>query len=120
MGADRSAWGDEAEVDLLLLGGLVITVNARREVFHDGYVAVREGGIVGVGPARECSYTSARTIDTTGRIVIPGFVNAHDHLVGVYVRGIGRDRFINVGVGSPEDPLSKPIREAVDEEAAYH
>ena len=54
------------------------------------------------------------------RIVIPGFVNAHDHLVGVYVRGIGRDRFINVDVGSPEDPLSKPIREAVDEEAAYH
>lgn len=120
MGADRSAWGGEAEVDLLLLGGLVITVNARREVFHDGYVAVRDGVIVGVGPTRECSYTSARTIATTGRIVIPGFVNAHDHLVGVYVRGIGRDRFINVGVGSPEDPLSKPIREAVDEEAAYH
>jgi 5-methylthioadenosine/S-adenosylhomocysteine deaminase len=59
-------------------------------------------------------------IDARDRVVIPGFVNSHDHLVGVFVRGLGRDRFINVGVGCPEDPLSKPVREAVDEEAAYH
>jgi 5-methylthioadenosine/S-adenosylhomocysteine deaminase len=111
--------GDEGAVDLLLRGGLVVTMNARREVFRDGYVAVRKGAIVGVGPARECSYTSPLVIDTRDRVVIPGFVNSHDHLVGTFVRGLGRDRYINLGVSS-EDPFCKPIREAVDEEAAYH
>lgn len=118
---NSGAAGDGSAVDLLLRGGLVVTMNARRDVFRDGYVAVRNGAIVGVGPDRECSYTSARVIDTRDRVVMPGFVNAHDHLVFVFVRGLGRDRFHqNIRVGSPEDPLSKPIREAVDEEAAYH
>jgi 5-methylthioadenosine/S-adenosylhomocysteine deaminase len=120
MSIDPACGGEGNAVDLLLSGGLVVTVNAEREMFHDGFVAVRNGVIVAVGSARDCTWTSARTIDTGDRVILPGFVNAHDHLVGVYVRGLGRDRFINVGAGSPEDPLSKPIRESVDEEAAYH
>jgi len=117
---DTGAEGDARAVDLLLRGGLVVTVNAGRDVIEEGYVAIRSGVIAGVGSERECPFTSTQTIDTRQRIVIPGFVSAHDHLVGVYVRGLGRDRFINVSAGSPDDPLSKPIREAVDEEAAYY
>jgi 5-methylthioadenosine/S-adenosylhomocysteine deaminase len=107
-------------VDLLLRGGLVITVNPRRDVFRRGYVAVRDGVIEDVGDDGRCPYTAPVVVDTTDRVVLPGFVNAHDHLVGVYLRGLGRDQFINVLAGAPEDRLTRPIREAVDEEAAYH
>lgn len=119
---DKQASVDPAaqHVDLLLQGGLVVTMNSARQVFANGYIAIRAGKIVAVGKVSECGYTSTKTIDTADRIILPGFVNSHDHLVGVYVRGLGRDRFIDTSPGSSQDPLSKPIREAVDEEAAYH
>ena len=115
-----NAEADAGGVDLLLRGGTVVTMNASREVLTDGYVAVHAGKVIDIGKRNACTYTSANTIDTTDRVVMPGFVNAHDHLVGVYVRGLGRDRFIDTSEGSAQEPLSKPIREAVDEEAAYH
>jgi imidazolonepropionase len=50
-----------------------------------GSVAVAEERIVAVGPAAEVAVqvdaTSARVIDATGKIVAPGFVDSHTHLV---------------------------------------
>src|SRR5262245_49288301 len=107
-------------VDLLFRGGLVVTMDEARRVLRRGYVAIKEGTVVAVGDDADCSYVAPEVIDATDRIVLPGFIDAHDHLVGVYLRGLGRDQYINVLAGAPEDPLTRPIREAVDEEAAYH
>jgi 5-methylthioadenosine/S-adenosylhomocysteine deaminase len=37
-------------VDLLVLGGIVVTMDAGRTVLPDGAIAVRDGAIVAVGP----------------------------------------------------------------------
>lgn len=48
-----------------------------------GGVAIADGKIVAVGPSAEiaAAYTAPRTLDASGRAVVPGFVDPHTHLV---------------------------------------
>ena len=49
----------------------------------DGAVAVAEGKIVDAGPSSDlCArYNAHQTIDASGKVVCPGFVDAHTHVV---------------------------------------
>ncbi|MQA25184.1 MAG: imidazolonepropionase [Micromonosporaceae bacterium] len=55
----------------------------RLEVIRDGALAIRGERIVAVGPTAELAahYTASTVLDATGRLVSPGFVDAHTHLV---------------------------------------
>lgn len=52
-------------------------------IIHDGALAVREGKIVGVGKTHDITKTfkGASVISAQGKIVLPGFVDPHTHLV---------------------------------------
>lgn len=52
-------------------------------VIQNGAVGVREGRIVTVGGTRrvEASFKADETIDASGKVVLPGFVDSHTHLV---------------------------------------
>ncbi|HOK45356.1 MAG TPA: imidazolonepropionase [Bryobacteraceae bacterium] len=54
-------------------------------IVPDGAVLIRGGKIVSLGPSRRVENLSlarhAREIDATGRVVAPGFVDSHTHLV---------------------------------------
>jgi imidazolonepropionase len=54
-------------------------------IVPDGAVLIRDGKIVSLGPSRRVENLSmarqAREIDATGRVVAPGFVDSHTHLV---------------------------------------
>jgi imidazolonepropionase len=54
-------------------------------VIRDGAILVRDGMIAGVGPAAEIEKLkeskSAEKMDIGGRVVLPGFVDAHTHLI---------------------------------------
>ncbi len=116
------AAGNVEPLDLLIRGGLVVTMNARREVYAPGYVAVRDGRIAAVGRDGECPYprgSAAELLEGADRIVLPGFVNAHDHLLGAFARGLGSDRAVAVTVPEAEERVGARIRGALDEEAAY-
>jgi len=71
------------EVDLLLAGGWLLTMNERREVYRDGAVAVRGTTIVDVGQRANLveRYRARRVIDTSRMVVTPGLVNGHRHLL---------------------------------------
>ena len=105
-------------VDLLVRGGLTITVDPERRVFRRGYLAVKDGRIAAVGRDADCDLTADETIDASERVLLPGFVSAHSHLIGGYVRGVGADRFVNVG-GSATVMISTRLRQAMDEGACY-
>ncbi len=49
----------------------------------DGAVAVRDGRVLAVGPTPELreQVQAAHTLDADGRVVMPGFVDPHTHLV---------------------------------------
>jgi 5-methylthioadenosine/S-adenosylhomocysteine deaminase len=82
-----------ARVDLVVAGGTVLTVDAADAVIENGAVAVSEGAIVAVGARRrvESRFRARRTLDAGGRLVLPGFVNAHTHAPMTLLRGAKDD-----------------------------
>ncbi len=76
--------------DLLLTGGVVVTVDDARQVHQPGSVAIRGSRIVAVGSADELADWHADTvIDCRGKAILPGFVDGHNHLYQALARGLG-------------------------------
>jgi len=71
-------------VELLVAGGDIVTMNPVREVILGGAVAVEAGHIVTIGKAGAllAQWPDAEVLDTTGCVVTPGMINAHEHLTG--------------------------------------
>ena len=68
-------------VDTLILGPLVVTMDADERILEAGAIAVRDGEIVAVGTREDFEgHDAAETIDASGKLVMPGLVNAHTHL----------------------------------------
>jgi len=80
-------------VDLLVTGGLVLTMDDSRVIYDDGSVAVKGDTIVAVGPRAEINakYTGSATIDARGKLVMPGFINGHTHVPMTLFRGLHDD-----------------------------
>lgn len=80
-------------VDLLVRGGLVVTMDARGTLLPDGAVAVHGGEIVAVGGTAELEdrFSPAERIDAGEHIVMPGLVNAHLHAADSLFRGLVED-----------------------------
>jgi 5-methylthioadenosine/S-adenosylhomocysteine deaminase len=76
-------------VDLLVLGGDVVTMDPDRTVIRGGAVAVREGRIAWMGTTAEAQrrFGAARRIEAAGRIVLPGLVDTHFHTGQQLLRG---------------------------------
>ncbi|HEX5147048.1 MAG TPA: amidohydrolase family protein, partial [Conexibacter sp.] len=81
--------GDGRRCDLLLTGGTVVTVDDERRVIADGAVAIAGDRIVAVGAAGALDVEAARVVDCTGKALLPGFVDTHNHLFQVFARGLG-------------------------------
>ncbi len=88
------------QVDLLIVGGTVVTMDGARRVIEDGALAIRGGRIVAVGTRGEIQNkysTRLRTsvIDATGKVVIPGLINGHTHIAMTLFRGLADDLDLN-------------------------
>src|SRR5918999_191244 len=66
------ARGDEP-ADLVIRGGRVFSVFTRE--WLEGDLAIADGYIAGLG-----EYDGAETLDASGRLLVPGFIDAHMHL----------------------------------------
>ena len=81
------------QVDLLVLGGTIVTMDGTRRVLDDGAIAVANGRIVAVGPRAEIErgYTSRQKVVATGKVITPGLINGHTHVPMVLFRGLADD-----------------------------
>src|SRR4051794_5118639 len=79
--------------ELLVSGGIVVTLDPRRRILRDGAVAVRDGRIVEVGKPADLAprYPAAQRLDATDQIVLPGFVDTHQHATQALAKGIADD-----------------------------
>jgi 5-methylthioadenosine/S-adenosylhomocysteine deaminase len=79
--------------DLILSGGIVVSMDSARTIFPDGSVAIRNDSILAVGPRAEIEdrYLPAHTIDARGKLVLPGFINGHVHVPMTLFRGLHDD-----------------------------
>src|SRR4030095_7453550 len=86
-----------ASPDLVITGGTVVTMDAKHRIIENGAVAIKGDKIVAVGTRAEISrrYHAARTIDATGKAIIPGLINTHTHVPMSLFRGIADDLDLN-------------------------
>ena len=84
-------------VDLVVSGGTVVTMDARRRVIEDGAVAVSGGRIVAVGSRADivARFAAREVVDARGAAVIPGLINGHTHVPMSLFRGIADDLDLN-------------------------
>ncbi len=82
-----------AAVDLLVLGGIVVTMDQARTVLSDGALAIRDGAIVAVGPRADIERThrAPDVLDAAGDLVIPGLIDGHTHVAMTLFRGLADD-----------------------------
>ena len=81
------------EVDLLIKNTeelLTLSLSSREEsglgIIRNGAVAIKEGRIFWVGKTEEfpkefCLSTGGQEIDATGKVVMPGLIDSHTHLI---------------------------------------
>jgi 5-methylthioadenosine/S-adenosylhomocysteine deaminase len=83
----------KAPADFVVLHALVVTMDAGYTVVRDGAIAVKDGGILAVGPSAELSsrYSATTYYDARGGILMPGLVNAHTHAAMSLLRGLADD-----------------------------
>jgi 5-methylthioadenosine/S-adenosylhomocysteine deaminase len=79
--------------DLLITSGTIVTMDAGHRIIEDGAIAVRGGVIVAIGPTAEivAQYTGARSINASGRLILPGLINTHNHAPMTLLRGLADD-----------------------------
>jgi cytosine/adenosine deaminase-related metal-dependent hydrolase len=82
-----------AAVDVIVTGGIVITMNAARTIYNDGAVAIKADKIVAVGQASDIArqFKAATQIDAQGGLIMPGLIDAHNHPGQYLSKGIGDD-----------------------------
>ena len=66
----------------------VVCMDEANTVLHDAYVLVKGKEIAYVGPIRPTEVVG-REINGTGKVLMPGFVDAHTHLTMSLMRGYG-------------------------------
>ena len=86
------------QVDTILRGGTVLTMNPDRTIYAPGSVALMGDAIVGVGPVAEidAAYAATEIIDCSDHIVMPGLINTHTHAPMALLRGLADDLRLDV------------------------
>src|SRR5580692_656380 len=81
------------KVDLLVIGGTVVTMDGQRRVIENGAVVILGDSIVAVGPRAEIEskFEAAHTIDAHGSLMLPGLINGHAHAAMSLFRGLADD-----------------------------
>jgi 5-methylthioadenosine/S-adenosylhomocysteine deaminase len=89
----QTIFAQKKSIDLIVSGGTIVTMDAKKRIIENGAVAVQNGEIVAVGNAGEISrqFAARQIIDASGKVVIPGLVNTHTHIPMTLFRGISDD-----------------------------
>lgn len=70
--------------------GIVVTLGSNHRVIWNGSVVTEGENVVAVGEAAELRqrFPEAKSVDCTGKIVLPGFICAHHHFYSTMARGM--------------------------------
>ncbi|MCY3619739.1 MAG: amidohydrolase family protein [Acidimicrobiaceae bacterium] len=103
------------EYDLVLSGGTVVTLDDDRRVIEPGAVAISGNRIAAVDSRDRVETSNAgRTIDCTGCVVLPGFIDCHSHLAQSVIKTLGE----GLAVWDWLSELTFPVGDAITTEEA--
>jgi len=78
----------------LIRNATIVSIDADRQVFSPGAIAVHGGQITDIGPNEQVEQRiphPKHVIEGEGKVVLPGFVSAHNHLGYAVFRGRAED-----------------------------
>lgn len=75
---------------LLIKNGTVVTFGAPCKVLPEHSVLLENGIIKKIAKQENFEIKADKTIDATGKIIMPGIINAHMHFYSTLVRGLGK------------------------------
>jgi cytosine/adenosine deaminase-related metal-dependent hydrolase len=93
LGCAQAGATSQQSADLLITGGTVITMDSARRVIDDGAVAILGNRIIAVGTTAELRgrFRSARILDATRKVVMPGLIDGHGHAGHGLLKTLGTD-----------------------------
>lgn len=72
----------------ILCADVVLTLDGSGRIYEPGCVVVEDDRIIAVGPQERLKGGEGQRVDLSGRLLMPGLVNAHTHTPMVLFRGI--------------------------------
>jgi len=105
---------------LLLTNCYVVTVDPERRVIESGWIEVEGDSIAAIGEMSALGERSAaETIDLGGKMVLPGFVNGHNHHWGSLFKNTGEGLLLEDWLDAVTLPLGAQLTNADLEVAGY-
>lgn len=101
-------------IDILVKNGIIVTVDKKRSILWNGAMAVKDGRILEIGETEEMSgkYPDSKTtMDASGKVVFPGFINTHTHLFQTLLKGLGDDMVLSEWVKTMTFPAAVYLNE---------
>lgn len=82
------------QADLMVVHGHIVTMDSDRRIIQDGALVVIGDTIKAIGETKEImkEWQATEVLDARNKAIFPGFVNTHDHLFQVLLKGLGRDK----------------------------
>ena len=102
---------------LLIKNGSVITLGKKNKIIHNGAVLIEGNIIKKIGKTSDFKDIEkpAAVIDAKGKLIMPGFINAHMHFYSTFARGIvpkqpAAENFLEI-LGKLWWPLERALNE---------
>ena len=77
---------------LLIENGTVLALGKTSRVLRGQSVLIKNGLVTRVAPKKAIKNFRGKRIDATGKVVLPGFINAHTHFYSSFARGLTKAR----------------------------
>ena len=75
---------------ILIKNGIIVTLGEKNRVLT-GHALLIEGGLIKkIAPQKNFKGRYSRVMDAAGKVVMPGFINAHMHFYSTFARGLGK------------------------------
>jgi len=78
-------------IDILIKGGIVLTMDDQGSAIPEGYVAVKGECIAALGTGDGKEIRARKIIDARGGLILPGLINGHTHAAMALFRGLADD-----------------------------
>jgi 5-methylthioadenosine/S-adenosylhomocysteine deaminase len=85
------------DIDILISGGTILTVNSSMDVIQNGSIAIKGGKILAIGKKNDIDtlYLPKILVKADGKIVMPGLINTHTHAAMTLLRGFADDMLLD-------------------------
>jgi putative selenium metabolism protein SsnA len=74
----------------IINGGTILTFDPVQPVLEGYALLIAEGRVQKIAPEQELATEQCETLDASGKIVMPGLINAHHHFYSTLVTGLGK------------------------------